>query len=545
MKGLGKDDKRRRRLVLAGLLALTCVLGTRDIHDESSVMLGGDMARYVMNGVFVRDLIADGGVTSYSELARYAERYYAKYPALSLGHHPPLHVPVGGPVLLGVRRIPVRGPAGGAVLVPVGGMGPARSVLAHVQLAGLRLGRRSFRDQPPRGAIGTGTLLSEMPMAALVIWAVHALLRFCESRRPVHFVWFLVVLVASLYAKQLAVLMIPVYGVILVTHLGWRSLLTPRALAGLGIALALSVPLVLMTVRLAPENFAFALANATGLFAANRRASANRIIGTILSTHLSIPALIVTTASVALLIFRKRRQVLIGLAWIICVVGGSVVFAGATEPARYAFAAIPAYFLLTAGLASEAQTKTTKAVAAILLLGTFWWQLWSVRNVYPSGAGGYETAAEYVLAEAKEPAILYDSAVDTGYFIFFVRKHDPNGEHIVLRADKIVGRASEGPDQDRARLHAALQRLGVRWIVAEERQTGARMLRTFHEEFAGTRFALRQRIPVVSTAAPGLNLLIYEYLDAQPPDYNAKITIDLPLGQRDFALHLSDLVKPR
>ena len=80
MTGLGKDDKRRRRLVLAGLLALTCVLGTRGIRDESSVMLGGDMARYVMNGVFIRDLIADGGVTSYAGLARYAERYYAKYP---------------------------------------------------------------------------------------------------------------------------------------------------------------------------------------------------------------------------------------------------------------------------------------------------------------------------------------------------------------------------------------------------------------------------------------------------------------------------------
>ena len=151
----------------------------------------------------------------------------------------------------------------------------------------------------------------------------------------------------------------------------------------------------------------------------------------------------------------------------------------------------------------------------------------------------------YVLAQAKEPAILYDSAVDTGYFIFFVRKHDPAGEHIVLRADKIIGRGSGNLDQDRADLHAALQGLGVRWIVTEERQSGPRMLRMFHEEFGGARFALRQRIPVVSTAAPGLHLLVYEYLDAKPPDYSAKITIDLPLGQRDFSLHLRDLVKAR
>jgi hypothetical protein len=50
---------------------------------------------------------------------------------------------------------------------------------------------------------------------------------------------------------------------------------------------------------------------------------------------------------------------------------------------------------------------------------------------------------------------------------------------------------------------------------------------------------------VVSTAAPGLNLLVYEYLDAKPPDYNATISIDIPLGQRDFTLPLRDLVKPR
>ncbi len=544
MTELGRDDKRRRRLVLVGLLALTCVLGTRGIRDEASVMLGGDMARYVMNAVFVHDLIADGGVTGYEGLARYAERYYAKYPALSLGHHPPLPYLSAVPFfwIFGITLFAVRLAALFWFLLAVWGLYAVASRMFGWQVGAWAVALFTTNVIVLRAG---QYLLSEMPMAALVIWAVHALLRFCESRRPKHFLWFLVVLVASMYAKQLAVLMIPVYGVILVTHLGWRSLLTPKALMGLGIALALSVPLVLMTVRLAPENFAFALANATGLFAGNRHAAANRIIGTILSTHLSIPALIVTIGSVLVLILRRRRQVLIGLAWIICVVGGSVVFAGATEPARYAFAALPAYFLLTAGLAAEARTKNTKALAAAVLLGTFWWQLWHVRHTYPSGAGGYEEAAEYVLAQSKEPAIFYDSAVDTGYFVFFMRKHDPGGGHIVLRSDKLIGRGTGNIEQDRIDLHAALQRLGVRWIVAEERQTGPRMLRMFHEEFSGSRFALRQRIPVVSTAAPGLHLQVYEYLDARPPDYSARINIDLPLGQRDFALHLRDLVKPR
>jgi hypothetical protein len=303
--------------------------------------------------------------------------------------------------------------------------------------------------------------------------------------------------------------------------------------------------LAVMTVGLARENFEFALANASAVFSGNRQVSAGRIITNILSAHLSLPALIVTAASVAVLIVRRRRQVVFGLVWIICVVGGSVVFAGATESGRYAFGAVPAYFLLTAGLTAEAHTRTAKTIVAALLTATLWWQLWSVRDVHPSGVGGYEAAAEYVLARTEEPAVLYDSGVDTGYFVFFVRKHDPIGRHIVLRADKIIGEESVDPEHDRAALHAALQRFGIRWVVVEERRPIRRFLRTFHEEYRGARFVERQRIPVVSTAAVGLNLLVYEYLDAKPPDYDAEVRIDVPLGHRDFAFRLRDIVKPR
>jgi len=78
------------RLALLAVVAITALLGARGLGDESSGMLGFDMARYVMDGVFVHDLVADGGAWSVGELADKAERYYARYPALSVGHHPPL-----------------------------------------------------------------------------------------------------------------------------------------------------------------------------------------------------------------------------------------------------------------------------------------------------------------------------------------------------------------------------------------------------------------------------------------------------------------------
>jgi hypothetical protein len=34
--------------------------------------------------------------------------------------------------------------------------------------------------------------------------------------------------------------------------------------------------------------------------------------------------------------------------------------------------------------------------------------------------------------QAREPVVLYDGSVDTGYFVFFVRKHDPRGRLVRL-----------------------------------------------------------------------------------------------------------------
>lgn len=539
-----EGDTRRRRLALAGLLIITCFLGTRDIGDEASVMLGGDMARYVMNGVFIHDLIGDGGAWSYDELARYAERYYAQYPALSLGHHPPVAYFSTVPFfwVFGVSLFAVRLAALSWFLLAAWGLFAVVTRMYRWQVAAWA----SALFVTTVVVLRSGQyLLSEMPMAALVLWSVHALLRFCDTRRPLHFVWFVVLAVASLYAKQLAVLMFPVYGVILVTELGWRSLTTPHALIGLGTALALSVPVGIMTVNLAPENFAFALANAGRLLTGGRQTGPGQIIATILSSHLSVPALVLVGASILLLFVRPRRQLVVGVLWIACVVVGSVVFAGSIEPARYAFGATPAYFVLIAGLADAATTRTTRILVAILLSGTLCWQFGKVINVYPSGAAGYETAAEYVLTRAREPAILFDSSIDTGYFVFFVRKHSPPDRQVVLRADKIVRREGSNPDRDREDLHSVLRQFGVRWIVAENRTSGPGTLLTFHDELRTSRFALRERIPVVSTAASGLELLIFEYLEAQPADFDAEVRIDIPLGQRGFAIRLGDLVRPR
>ncbi len=536
-------DARRRRLVLAGLIATTCFLGARGMGDESSVMLGGDMARYMMNAVFVRDFIADGGATSYAELIRYAEHYYARYPALSLGHHPPVPYVSAVPFfwLFGITAFAARAAALVWFVAAACGLYAVTTRLFNWQVAAWA----SAMFVTNLVVLRAGQyLLSEMPMTALVLWSVHALLVFCESRRARHFVWFMALVIASIYAKQLAVLMFPVYATIIVSAFGWRTFVTKRALLAMGAALILLVPMAIMTVGLSPMTFGIALSNSTRLLTGHTDLAIRQIVGTILFAHLTLPTIVVTGASIALLAFRRRRQVLIGLVWIVSVVGGSIVFAGATEPARYAFGAMPAYALLIAALAAEAHSRRTKAVAALLLTGTLWWQAWEIRSVHPSGAGGYEDAATWVLQQNREPAVLYSSYVDTGYFVFFTRKHDPQGRQVVLRSDKLLRTESTDTEQDRLEVHDWLKRLGVRWVVMESKPKAYDGRNALYLELAGPRFAERARFPVVSTAAPGLELIVYEYLDAQPANLDTEMKIDLPLGSRDFGIRLRDLVGP-
>jgi 4-amino-4-deoxy-L-arabinose transferase-like glycosyltransferase len=121
-------------------------------------------------------------------------------------------------------------------------------------------------------------LLSEMPMTALALWSVHALLRFCDRPGASRFIWFAALVAASVYAKQLAILMLPVYFTILVVRLGWRRLLTRRALAAGAFAAALILPMAVMTVALSPANLAMVVWNANRLVRGHRNIPATQLV---------------------------------------------------------------------------------------------------------------------------------------------------------------------------------------------------------------------------------------------------------------------------
>lgn len=541
---------RVQRLAFAGVMMLTVALGARGITDEASVLLGGDMARYVMDGVFLHDLIGSGGAWNHDDLIRYAEHYFARYPALSLGHHPPLPYVALVPFLavFGVSLFTARLAALTFFLLATWGLyalskrtlgwqaASWAALLFVTNLYVLRAGQY---------------LLSEMPMLVFILAALIALFVYCDTQKAKYLAWFVMAAAASLYGKQLAVFMFPIYGLVLVTQLGWRSLLRRHVIVLTLIGIMLVAPLVVMTIALSPANVAIVAWATTGLVTGTRHMTIPAIVTAILRTHLSLPTMFVVIAgAIALILGRNRKVAIAGLAWILVVVGGAVIFAGGVEPARYSFGAMPAYCFLAAGLVVGAESRMARWTAVIVLSSCVLWQSWIIRNVRPSGAGGYEAAAEYVVAESREPAVLFDSAVDTGYFVFFVRKHDELGRLLILRADKLMtmpGIDRTGPRSrisTPAEIYDLLKKFGVQFVVVEERDKGPQSLRLLHAELKTDRFVERQRIPIVSLepAARGKDIVIYEFKDAGPADPEAELDIDIPKGNREIRIRMKDMV---
>ena len=77
------------RILAVAALAAGLWVSSDGITSEGAYFSQGDAARYLMNGVFLHDLIRSDVLLDPASLMTHAERYYARYPALSLGHHPP------------------------------------------------------------------------------------------------------------------------------------------------------------------------------------------------------------------------------------------------------------------------------------------------------------------------------------------------------------------------------------------------------------------------------------------------------------------------
>jgi hypothetical protein len=544
----GEPHRRRAwragRVLLWVALVLALVVSTRAIADEGEVSLQGDMSRYLMNGVLLHDLVLSGRWTPSAALD-YAILYYAKYPALSIGHHPPL-LPMLLAPFFGVFGISVAAARVAIVL----------SFLAAVLLQ-FSLARRLYGEVPagwasvlfastPGVAVYGQQVLSEIPVLAVSLAALVYLVRFCERRRPRDYFLFVGAVALSLFGRQTSAYMVPGYLVILVAMGGLPGLkqrsVAVATLFGVLAILAAGVA----TLLLSPFN-------TTVVGYVMRYSIDNLLSFRILSRMFAdypVPFLLVAAGTAGILAMLGRdRRAFVPAAWVLSVALCTIVITGPVAPARYSLAMLPGLALLAASLVVYVPALPWRAAALGLLGLAAGTQSWTTLSLMPDGARGYEAAAELVVKTAPGPTVLYSASVDTGYFVFFVRKHDPAGRLIVLRSDKVLTTSlmSEVSIEDRIsspeQIYDVLNEFGVSHVIIEERPTGSRVLDWLHAAVRVDPFTEIARIPLESRdpRLRSVDLVVYEYRDKRAPAPDARLDLNLPLAGRRISPLLSEL----
>lgn len=526
-------------IVIIGIVAL--LLSTKGITDEGTVSLHGDPPRHMMNGVYFYDLIKDLPLTNPIE---YTLQYFARYPALSLGHHP---------LFLGVAEVPFYTVFGVSVF-------SARLTIVFFTMLAVIvwfLLIKSMYDEKvaffssllfvttPFIADFSRVVMTEIPTLALIIVSTYFFHKYCELDKKRYFFAFVVIFILSIFSKLIAIFMLPAFLLYFIITKGFRKLITKEVIISCIIILLMITPLIMITLKYSQFNVAWIKG---GLFS---NIGLSRILYSlkfVWKYHLTLPVLTLSIISICVSIYQKDKRVIFFILWIMGLYI-LITLAGSSVPSRYAIYWIPAFCLFAATAVNFFRNRPWKITLSAMLLIIAGYQFVVAFQREPTYADGYEQAARYVVENRKGESVLFSSTVDTGYFVFFVRKHDPHKNMIVLRADKILVTSEmshiiEERISKREEIYEILKDYGIGYVVIEDKEYESPPLEWLREEVKSDKFILRKRIPICSTdyRLQNVALTIHEYKGYTPPKRGKILHMNIPLMNDSITVKFDDLL---
>jgi hypothetical protein len=170
----------------------------------------------------------------------------------------------------------------------------------------------------------------------------------------------------------------------------------------------------------------------------------------------------------------------------------------------------------------------------------------------PEYVRGYEEIAQYVVENKKGACVLYSSFYDTGYFVYFIRKHDHDRNLIILRADKILATSNmryivEERISDPKEIYEILNKFGIFYVVVNDFRTESQSLEWLRQEVKSDNFILRKQIKLSSNSPRVNNILlsVYEYKNYSPPSPDTMINMNIPLINDSIGVPLNHLISER
>ncbi|MHA2344412.1 MAG: ArnT family glycosyltransferase [Candidatus Hodarchaeales archaeon] len=494
------------------LLAVVLFLSTKGITDESVISLNGDMPKYLMNGAYIHDLIDDMPITDPFEHA---------------------YLYIFGVSVFSARLTIVFF----MLLAVIAWFLLVRSIYDEKVAF---LSSLLFVTTPFIVKYST-LVMSEIPTLSLIIVATYLFYKYLETDRKGYAYLSAISLSLSIYAKHIAVFMFPVFLVYLIIKKGARRLIQKELIISYIIILVIILPLIPITLKFAQSNVAAV---------ASKTINPSYYFFVLWNKHLTPPVLILSLLSIFVSAYIKDRRAILFFLWIGCSYL-LITYLGFQGP-RYAIFWIPAFCLFAAASINYFQRGSSRrALVTILLLLTGAYQFVAAWQIEPQYSRGYEQAARYVLENRKGVSVLYSGVNDTGYFIFFVRKHDPDRNLIILRANKILATSKmnriveERIDRPEG-IYKILKDYGVGYVIIKDTETGSRALEWLREEVKNEKFILHKKIALQSNNPQENNVMlaIYEYMEYSPPKGGKTLQMKIPLMGDSIEIPFKDLTKP-
>ena len=509
----------KERLGLILILIVMLVLMSRRIYDPT-VNGNADAHRHLMDGVFILDFLREMPIGNVYD---FTANYYAQYPALSIGYHPPFF-PFIEALFNGIFGINIWSSRLSVLFFAVVGV-----------IAWFKLVKSVFNNNT---AFWTSMLLvttpfvvrrgweamAEIPALSMTMLTAYVFYRYTETRRPGYLYASAIIFCLTVWTKQTTIFILPWFLLFLAikkqflvffrSKEGWIAIIC---------IIVLLIPLALITLWLGDENVKQSIGAVDPQY---RWYRIKFYLLALVKNQLTRPVLILCITGIGCAAWKRDNRCVYFALLVICVY---IFFSYlVVQEARYTIFWMPAFCLFAVLPVLYLRKSKIFYVAGNVVLSFI--VIYQISLVYyktlPIYIKGCDEAVRYILRENPMPVVFFDGSCSS-YFTYLMRSLDSKKSMYVLRGDKLLSSHSIYPKKNlkvhahsREDIEKIFDKYGILYIVVQnEDWTGGieihQELRVFLDSGP---FRLVEEFPIESNIndLKGAKLKIYKYLNAKP-----------------------------
>lgn len=537
------------------LILLTGVLNVKDI--DRGEFWWTDEARHAMDGVFILDFIHD---LPLHHPYNYAERYYARYPALGFTWYPPFFAIVEA-IFFKILGISVFSARLTVVLFSILAVCFWYLFVKRIYDVKLAFFSSLLFVSNLQVVFWSRSVMLELPSMALIIITCFFFYNYFVLNKKPHLYFLTISLIIALYTKQTSIFLLPLFFSFIFIQKLYKKLFKKPVIICMIVFIISILPLVLFTIIFGKVGINASFGNLHQLRGESLRSSLIHWSAyfKLLPKIFIKPVLILSLISfliyyVTNYLTESKRDIMFSF-FILWVFWWYIAFSILGEAvARYGIYVVPAISLIAVWFINSIRHKKILHGVTISLISFICF--YQVKTAYSTPrlyTKGYEEAAKHVINNTQGHTILF-SGVHNGNFIFFVRKYDFEKRAVVLRASKILFSMSVYKEwgyvshvKSREDIYNLLNKYGTKYIVIEDQDLiGTTPNHWLRQILKTNKFKLVKKIKIKSNLDKykDISILIYEYIE-NPKEEAEKLVIEFPLLEKKISIPFNSLLNEK